>query len=77
MSLNTTQLMAASLAILTLEKLCRKYNLSHEDAMDAREVIVKVGKAFRFDSLAERPISNVIDLDTAAQALVRREMADG
>lgn len=78
MTTDLQQILAASALITKLERIASSGVLSLEDEIDARELIVKAARAFQFDTLAERPLpSNVIDLDTAAQAMVRREMADG
>lgn len=72
-----TELMAASTLIVRLERICSDHLLSHEEEMDTRQILCDAYRAFGFPSIAERrPLpSNVIDLDTAAQALVRREMS--
>lgn len=69
------QLQAASTLIVRLERICSKGLLSESEERDTRQIIVDAYRAFGFPSIAERPLpSNVIDLDTAAQSLVRREM---
>lgn len=67
------QLLAASALIITLERIASSGVLSHADERDARLLICRACRAFSIPSIAERP-SNVIDLETATEALVRKEM---
>lgn len=69
-----TQLLAASALILKLENHASSGLLSFEDEIDTRVLIVRACKAFGLDQMAERPVSNVIDIFDATESLVRREM---
>lgn len=69
-ALSLTQRLALSGAVDTADRLCRSGYLSMRDEMDLRFVAAALRSAFPVD-VPER--SNVIDLDTAAQSLVRKE----
>lgn len=69
------KLLAASALILKLERIASSGVLSEDDERDAREIICKAYRAFALPSVAERPASNIIHLDSATEELVRREMA--
>lgn len=73
---NTTlqQLVAASAMITTLEHIAASGRLSIEQEKRVRRLVVQAARAFGFNTLAERPSSNVIDLEEATLELVRQQM---
>lgn len=50
------QLLAASALIVACEKICSSGVLSDSDERNLRILIVRAGKAFVLDSVAERPV---------------------
>jgi len=57
------EIVAASALITKLERIASSGVLSIEDEIDARMVIVKAARAFSFDSIAERPRTDVVYLN--------------
>ncbi len=73
-----TRLLAVSALVTKLERICSSGVLSEDDEMHSRQIIVAAAKAFKFDTMAERPIANVVnfpadDYDRTVEA-VSREM---
>lgn len=69
------ELMAASAMMITLEKIASSNRLPVDEEINVRQLIVRAGKAFGLDSIAERPSADVIHLDAQIDA-VREAMAE-
>jgi len=71
MTTSLTQLMAASAAILTLERLASSGLLPEHEEQNIRLLALRVGKAFELDSKAERG-DNVFELVREPATVYRR-----
>lgn len=68
----TTQLLAVSAAVLTLENWASSGLLSDDEERKTRELVQRICNAFRIPTIAERSEDNVFEISRGPAVVTRR-----